>query len=217
MTYDDSTIQFQPIPSHLEDLTGQVFNRLTVLGYARQYKGYQWWCKCICGTILMRYDDQIKRGNQKSCGCLQTDVRKSPKSHGLSHLPEYRVWASMLDRCRNPNLRPFQYYGARGITVCERWTKFANFIEDMGCRPSKKHSIERRDNNGNYEPDNCYWATPEEQWRNKRNNIHITLNGVTKTAAEWAKELPLTARQIRARYHFGWSAERILTEPIRHW
>lgn len=122
----------------------------------------------------------------------------------------------MLDRCRNHNNSDFFYYGGRGIKVCDRWkNSFENFLEDMGERP-KRTSIDRIDNNGNYEPGNCRWATKKEQNNNQRSNINLTFNGKTQTTAQWADELGMNSGTVRYRVNkLGWSAEKALTTPLR--
>ena len=119
----------------------------------------------------------------------------------------------MLNRCTNPNVRHYVDYGARGITVCERWLKFENFLEDMG-EPPPGLTIDRLDNNKGYFKDNCAWKTPIAQARNRRNSVIMTFKGVTLTLIEWCELLDLSYRTLRARYAAGWSAEEILTIPI---
>ena len=133
-----------------------------------------------------------------------TDIPDTPR-------PEYRAWSSMLNRCENRNNRAYERYGARGIGVCERWRSFRNFFQDMGERPSTDHSIDRIDNNGNYEPTNCRWATRLEQGRNKRNSRLVELDGITKPLPEWAEEYGLDVELVRARLRRGWSSREALT------
>lgn len=112
----------------------------------------------------------------------------SKRTHGKSDTPEFRVWTGMQTRCYNPRNRAYASYGARGITICERWrASFENFLTDIGPRPSSSHSIERVDNDGNYAPENCKWATREEQGRNKRNNVKVFVDGIEKTLSEWCR------------------------------
>lgn len=130
--------------------------------------------------------------------------------------PEYRVWANMKQRCLNPNCHAYDRYGGRGIRVCERWTvSFDSFLSDMGPRPSNNHQLERRDNDGHYEPNNCYWATTEEQGFNKSKTRHITANGETRTLSQWAKQLGTTPGVIRNRIKSGWPTEHAVTAPVR--
>ena len=182
-----------------------------------------WRCHCDCGTIVSVRDDMLKSGHTRSCGCLQRDYARNGdarRTHGLTpkgnHAPEHGVWTKMKARCFNKQDHAYMNYGGRGITVCPRWkNSFQNFIEDMGRRPSSKHTIDRTDNDGPYSPDNCEWKTRRHQNRNKRNNIRITANGKTQIIADWARELGINATTIEARYHKGWSHHDIINKPIR--
>jgi hypothetical protein len=128
-------------------------------------------CKCDCGN-----EKDVLKGNfgrsTLSCGCLKrarwTEMGLTQKRHGMTKTPEHRAWIGMRQRCRDKNHLGYSSYGGRGISVCERWTVFENFLEDMGMRPSLDHSVDRIDVNGNYEPGNCRWATRATQARNKR-------------------------------------------------
>lgn len=131
------------------------------------------------------------------------------EKHGLTKIPEYKVWKSMKYRCSNPNLNNYKDYGGRGIKVCDRWLSFTNFIEDMGRRPSNKHSIERVNNDGNYEPSNCEWATTDKQSANKRQTL-LTHFDKTQTVPQWANELGIDRRKIYWRLKKGWTTERAL-------
>ena len=133
--------------------------------------------------------------------------------HGLTKTPTHRTWSSMKDRCLNPKCYSYQDYGGRGIRVCQRWLdSFPMFLEDMGIRPEGK-TLDRRDVNGNYTPENCRWATPEEQSNNVRSNILLEFQGKTQSLALWAREMGLTRAAIQYRLHRGWSMERTLTTP----
>lgn len=142
--------------------------------------------------------------------------KKKYEYHGLRNTPEYNIWNSMKQRCVNPRSSSFKRYGAVGITVCDRWkNSFASFYQDMGPRPSKEHSVERIDNLLGYSPENCRWATPEEQANNTKSNLLITAHEVTQTAAQWEKDTGVPSYVIRARIHnHGWSPERAVSSPV---
>jgi transposase-like protein len=124
--------------------------------------------------------------------------------------PEYRAWADMKNRCDNPHINNYEFYGARGITYCERWRSFENFLADMGARPSNKHSLGRKDNNGNYEPTNCEWQLREQQDNNRRDNVVLEYKGERLTLAQWARKLGLSRNTINARWRRGWNAQQII-------
>lgn len=149
------------------DLTGRKFGRLTVLRENGRLPGrnYAWLCLCSCGKHKTVDGSSLRRGATKSCGCLQNGSHRV--THGMSHTPEYAVWQAMLQRCRNPNNKRHSDYGGRGITICKSWERFEKFISDMGLCP-KGLTLERRDNDKGYSPDNCYWATRNQQQRNMR-------------------------------------------------
>lgn len=172
-------------------------------------------CTCDCGATSTPTLNSIKRGTAKSCGCKG---HPGPITHGEllnGKTSEYGIWSIMKERCQNPHNKTFARYGGRGITVCDRWQSFANFLADMGRRPSPQHSIERIDNAGPYSPDNCKWATRKEQGRNKRNNVLITFNGETLLLIEWAERTGIRIATLRARIYTGWSPERAITAPVR--
>ena len=124
----------------------------------------------------------------------------------------------MRNRCNNPKNRSFENYGGRGVTVCERWSDFANFLADMGQRPSPKHTIERNDNDRGYEPENCCWAVPEKQANNKRNNRVLEYRGRAMTLAMWAREVGMSADALERRLNLlKWSIEKSLETPVRGW
>jgi len=180
--------------------------------YTKNGKSY-WWCRCKCGNRKLLRIDKVRSGHTKSCGCLKAELNKinlNQTTHGLRKRPEYNIWNTMLSRCNNQKAEKYPDYGGRGIKVCEEWYTFENFIKDMGFRPTAQHSIERKDNFGNYCKDNCIWATREEQQNNKRNNLKLTIGGITKSAKEWAKETGLSYKLIWQRKKRGWNDEKCL-------
>jgi hypothetical protein len=164
------------------ELTGQKFGRLVVENKnpIRSLDGsIRWDCICECGKKVSVIGSNLVSENTTSCGCYNREIiNKVNSTHGMSHTPEYYIWKAMNQRCTNSNTKNYSDYGGRGITVCERWLdSFEAFYEDMGPRPSPDHSIERRENDGNYEKSNCYWATRTEQNNNKRNNTLYSYKG----------------------------------------
>ena len=128
-------------------------------------------------------------------------------------MPEYDVWSQMKYRCNNKNSSDYKDYGGRGIKVCERWSSFENFLSDMGERPSSKHMLDRKDNDGNYSTSNCRWTDPKTQSRNTRSNVRFSLNGKTMCLADWAKAIGISGQGLGQRLKRGWPLKRALTEP----
>lgn len=197
----------------MTSLVGQRFGLLAVgsLSHRDKWGKPLWNCKCDCGGGALVADSNLKTGQSSSCGCrFRTRGGRSKTD------PLYQVWNGVLQRCTNPSQIRYRNYGGRGIKVCERWLlSFDAFCADMGPRPSPDHSIERKDNSGNYEPGNCVWATPIEQQRNKTASRWLEYGGERLTIAEWAERTGISYTALRQRLNAGWSAERALTASLR--
>jgi len=202
--------QARTAPDALERATevrpGAVFAYLTVIEAATSSAGRKGWlCVCVCGNrrVISKGDLLRAKHPTKSCGC------KRKTTHGYSNSPTYMTWGKMIQRATNPNNDRSADYIGRGITVCDDWKVFENFLRDMGERPEGM-SLDRIDNSKGYSPENCRWATPKEQLNNTRRNRFLTLNGETKTVAQWAEEAGINAGTIYSRLGRGWSGADLL-------
>lgn len=167
---------------------------------------------CDCGNTHISEAAGLRRGSVKSCGCLLAESRGlHTKTHGQSHTRTFNIWMAMRARCRYPSMSSFPIYGGRGIRVCDRWEKFEQFLEDMGEAPPDAQ-IDRIDNDGNYEPSNCRWATRIEQARNKSTNRYIEFDGERKCLMDWARSLQMDQASLAERIS-KWGIERALTTP----
>lgn len=208
----DSTIR----RSRTQDLTGKIFERLTVVAFAGyHHKAPYWTCVCLCGTTKDYQSNNLLSGATQSCSCLKIErTKKANTTHGKRTKPEYSIWNMLIQRCHNPNNQDHHRYGNRGIIVCEAWRQsFEVFYADMGPRPTPQHTIERRNNDYGYNLDNCFWATRSEQARNRRSTIMFTHEGITLCVQDWAIRLGHKPGTVRQRMYNGWSIERALLTP----
>lgn len=210
-------IQELPVHPHFKNLKGNTYGRLKVVGYFGKTKDiHSWICVCNCiekNEVIVKASLLGTKTN--SCGCLQKESRKLNKTHGLSKTREYSIWCGMKDRCYNENNERYSYYGGRGIKICDRWLEsFENFVKDMPPIPGPKYSIDRINNDGNYEKGNCRWATAKQQANNKSNNHLLTYKGQTKNVQEWAGFLGINRLTIKSRIKMGWTDEEILCIPV---
>jgi hypothetical protein len=202
------------------DLANLRFGRWTVLDEPSwiEKRLSMVWCVCDCDTKRAVRRSWLLRGLTKSCGCRNTErVKTVNLKHGGHLSPEYRIWGGMKSRCSNtkdPKKR--KNYADRGIRVCDRWLhSFENFLADMGERPSKQHTLDRINNDGNYEPSNCRWALGTVQHRNKRTTLRYEYKGEIKTAKEWSELSGIDYEVLIRRVGYGWSIERTLTTPVQ--
>lgn len=216
--------------SVLIDLVGQRFGRLIVLSRDPEGTGrkVRWNCRCDCGVLTSVSGNNLRAGKTQSCGCLQRELAaERQRTHGATergnHWPEWGVYCQMLNRCYRPETDSYRNYGGRGIQVCDRWrfgedgkSGFECFIDDMGRRPASGLSIDRfPDNDGNYEPGNCRWATASQQQLNARTAVRLEFGGREMAASEWADELGMPVKALYHRISRGWTVERALTQPLR--
>ena len=177
---------------------------------------FKWKFLCDCGKSFEANGYSVRSGKVTSCqDCAKERVRLASVKHGKTETPEFEIWMGMHTRCYNAKRKEFKNYGGRGIVICNRWREsFENFLADMGHRPSPNHSIERYDNDGNYEPGNCKWATDTEQSNNRRTNVNVTINGVTKTASQWANEYGVQATTVLLRHRQGHRGEALFKSTV---
>lgn len=205
------------------DLTGQRFGELEVISRSGSDKHRRslWNCHCDCGADVVVPGSQLRGGQSKSCGHRQRTffVKNGycENRHGMSKTRLYDEWSSMKYRCHTESSKDYPDYGERGIYVCDEWRNSFESFRDWALANGYQDdlSIDRKDNDGPYCPENCRWATIKQQAYNKRTTVYITYNGVTRTVAEWAAITGIKSRTIAARLRKGWSPERALTEPLR--
>lgn len=198
------------------DLSGRRFGKLKVISQCgRIRKEVGWKCVCDCGKEIVVPGYPLRNGNTVSCGCFgRSIIGNATRTHGMSRTPEYRTWSNMITRCTNKSIDRFCRYGGRGIKVCGRWRRFDNFFADMGKRPSPNHSIERKNNDGDYCPSNCKWATRIEQANNSSTNVVLVVNGKSRTLAEWSRFSGIKESTIRQRIKSGMTVESAILTPL---
>lgn len=199
-----------------KDLTGKKFNHLTVVEYIGQRKGRTMWrCQCDCGNEIEVDSSSLKSGNTTACGCRQSEGWYNSLTHGKSKTRIYKTWQGMKSRCYNPNAKYYENYGGRGITICKEWLddfmNFYNWAITNGYRDDL--TIDRIDNDGNYEPSNCRWVTRTVQMNNMRKNRIIEFNGERKSVSDFARQYGFAPELIHERLNRGWSVDDALTIP----
>lgn len=190
----------------LKDMTGEKYGKLTVLKFSHMRGKHSYWlCKCDCGNLATVRADGLKRGTTKSCGCLIKN--NHPIEHGQAKTKLYHLFYGMKQRCYNPKHESYHRYGGRGITICDKWLNdymsFYRWSMKNGYKPGL--TIDRIDNDGNYEPDNCGWITQKEQTRNTSRNTKITIDGVTKLLIEWCELYGVNPATACYRIKRGWN------------
>lgn len=205
---------------YFKDLTGQKFGRLTVIKHIGSDKQHQalWECVCDCGNNHIATGHGLLRGGVKSCGCLKNELSSERlKKHGASKTRIYRIWGAMKQRCYNRNHSHYDNYGRRGISVCDEWkADFEAFYQWAIASGYKGNlTIDRIDNNGNYEPSNCRWISEFEQQQNRTNTHIVNYNGQKFTLSQLAREYKIKPNVLERRIKSGWDIEKAIFEPVR--
>ncbi len=196
------------------DISGERYGRLRVVSFSHREEIASWFnCVCDCGKEVRTTSNRLRTGATRSCGCYHRDRTSEAKTkHGKRHTSIYNIWCNMRGRCENPTDAAYDRYGARGITVCDRWKDFSAFYEDMGDKPDGL-TLERINNDKGYSPENCCWDTMKNQTRNRHTNRIMTLGNKTQCLAAWAEELGWRSNTLVSRVLRKWSDERALTTP----
>lgn len=212
------TTQFIKLSARADDLTGRRFGRLVALGPVGVDKSHHviWLCRCDCGNEKPISSHDFRRPNTRSCGCLSAE--NNQRNYGLKNSPIHTVWRSMIKRCFSKNHPSYSNYGGRGITVCTEWREsfrtFYDYVSQLSHYGEEGYTLDRIDNDGNYEPGNVRWATMKQQSRNKRTNRVLTLDGVSRPLIEWIEITGLRENTLRKRLARGWSVrDALLTKP----
>ncbi len=201
-------------PVDSQNIVGKRFGRLVVTGTAgRRHANVVCLCLCDCGN-----KKEVLKGNllanTRSCGCYNAEKStKHGKASKNNKSQAYKAWGQMKGRCTNPKKPNYKNYGERGISYCDRWEDFKNFLDDMG-EPAPGLSLDRINNDGNYEKDNCRWATSKQQCNNMRTNRHLCINGVSKTLSQWGADVGISIVTVRGRLARGWTETDAVLVPI---
>lgn len=206
-----------------QDLTGQKFGTLTVIEFSHRKNNRTYWiCKCDCGTVKVYRADFLKGKGFHSCGCVSKEKSRErcrelghkTRTHGMSNTRLYKIYSNMKDRCYRKSCKAYKYYGARGITIHKEWLDdFENFYKWSISHGYKGNlTIDRIDNDGNYEPSNCRWVDMKAQANNTRKNVKITYKNKTQTLKEWADKLGMTYTQLHHRYERGWELDKMMSK-----
>lgn len=192
------------------DLTGQTFTKWTVLRETeKRNKKRMWLCRCECGNTVVVCQANLKSG--KSTQCLNCRPGQGMTTHGLAKKhPLYTTWVNMRARCNNSRSNDYKYYGGRGITVCERWNDFTLFVEDMYSTYQKGLTLDRKENNGNYEPSNCRWISRLKQSNNTRLTLKIEYEGKFYSESALARHVNVPRSTIQDRRRKGWTLNEII-------
>jgi len=191
-----------------KDITGQMFNRLTVVSFSHTDRESHWHCRCDCGTMTVVRGGRLRSGETESCGCVA--IERRPRIHGMTDTRTYRIYRGMTARTSDPTVKDWPRYGGRGIKKDPRWSTFAAFLADMGACPGPDYTLDRIDNDGDYSPENCRWATWKQQARNKRRQRWVEYRGRRMPLSE-ACELAgagVDWHKARNRIRMGWPLER---------
>lgn len=211
------------MPKRREDLTGKRFGRLIVIEFYdhNKYGQARWLCKCDCGNTTIVLGSCLRSGSTSSCGCLWKERhREATATHGMSQSNVYAEYRNMKNRCYNENAHNYKWYGGRGITMCDRWRDSINdFYDDVSTLPNfgeKGYSLDRIDNDGNYELDNVRWATSSEQCNNRSSNLRYEYDGKIRTLKEISDMTGIPYKALNKRIRvFGWEPERAFTTETR--
>lgn len=197
----------------MKDITGNVYGRLTAVAPKVKGKyGWIWECQCSCGNSHEAVATELIRGKVQSCGCLYHESRYT---HGMSKTKLYSTWRDMKQRCLNPKCKAYQWYGAKGITICERWMTFENFLEDMGGTYEEGLELDRIDGSLGYNPTNCQWLSSKENAGKLTKQIMIEVDGKKYTINQLAESLNVEPYKIRSRWYSSGKNDKKIKEFIQ--